>query len=95
MPKKIKTKKQKIRADLKRTHSSTISYKADIAVYSIPTTNSHEFEEKLTETISITDKSLNNQSAVYKYPYLKTDLQKTIILTASIALIQIAVKILF
>ena len=92
MPKKVKTKKQKIEADLKRKSISLVIKKADMTNYSNATDKAPTLENVTNETISFIHKRPQTQAIELQSPHLAADLRKTIILTIAIMIIQVFIK---
>lgn len=89
MPKKVKTKKQKMRSDLRHTNYSPEIEKADFTTYSLPALKRADHKPTPAEqTFSAPIKAVSTTG----YSYLSTDLRKTILLTVSIIVVQILVK---
>jgi hypothetical protein len=95
MPKKVKTKKQKLEAELRRKNKSALIKQADPTVYSLSIEQPVSQKFTTVSEVSYTGKSSKSASVTLENPYLLKDLKKTILLTASIAIIQIAIKLLF
>jgi hypothetical protein len=94
MPKKAKTKKQKIQADINRKSNLSVSRQADRTVYSAPSEAIEEPISASPEKISYTFQSSKSKAIAIEYPRLINDIRKTILLTFAIATIQIITKLM-
>lgn len=94
MPKKVKTKKQKMQADIKRKTYSSTPRQADRTVYSLSSEVKSAPIKNQEEKISYSLHTSKSVTAAHTYPHLASDLKKTIILTISIVVFQIAIKLL-
>ncbi|HSW47860.1 MAG TPA: hypothetical protein VLG67_02155 [Candidatus Saccharimonadales bacterium] len=88
MAKKVKTRKQKILADLRRVSVSSTEKKVDTTVYSLPKIN--------TATNSIPSIKIKTSTqttvATSSYNYLSKDLLKTIFLTGAIVIVELVIR---
>lgn len=89
MPKKLKTKKQKIRSDLRHKNYLPESEKAEFTTYSLPTFKEIEHKPTPAEQTFLTSAK---QVSTVGYSYLSRDLRKTILLTLSIVMVEILIK---
>lgn len=92
MPKKVKTKKQKMLADLRLQNTSQISEKTDFTTYSLPKLKN--IDKKSTVLLQ-TQKTPPKNVSTEGFAYLQRDLRKTILLTLSIVFAQILIKYYF
>jgi len=88
MPKKVKTRKQKILADSRRKANPTVEKKVDTATYSIP-----QQKQSATPGQSIYAKSnLQTTIATSSYSYLSGDLRRTVFLTLAIVIAELLIR---
>ncbi len=89
MPKKVKTRKQKILADLRRKVAPVEVKKVDSATYSLPSQKS----SSISHPVAAKSKS-NNQATITtnSYSYLSSDLRRTILLTSAIIIAEIVIR---
>ena len=88
MAKKVKTKKQKMLADLRRAAISTNDKRLDLPVYSLP--KIHVPQERTSSAKRET--SPQTAIAISSYTYLSRDLLKTILLTGFVVAIELIIK---
>jgi hypothetical protein len=94
MPKKVKTKKQKLQADLRRKNFLPISKEIDETVYSISDHNNTATQPKPNLLNHIPVENSKSTVSAIEYPFLINDLRKTVLLTIFIAISQLAIKFL-
>lgn len=89
MPKRVKTKKQKILADLRRKNSPSVIEKTDFTTYTLPTTMHVDSPKS-----DMPGKKIASAKAVSTsgYAYLYKDLRKTLLLTSSIIIAEILIR---
>ncbi len=88
MPKKVKTRKQKILADSRRRAAPTSEKKVDSITYSIPA------QKHTPNSISVTPAQTNKHVSIKtaSYSYLSADLRRTVFLTLAITIVEIIIK---
>lgn len=88
MPKHGKTKKQKMLADLRRLTMYQSTKKTDLTTHSIP-----KIKPKQTSLPKITQiKNTRTHVSTVDFRYLSKDLQKTLILTSVIVILELMIK---
>ncbi|HUQ85145.1 MAG TPA: hypothetical protein VM077_02375 [Candidatus Limnocylindrales bacterium] len=92
MPKKVKTKKQKILADLRLKNSPQISEKTDFTTYSLPAFNNTDQNNPVAMR---SQKAFIKHVSTVGYTYLHKDLIKTILLTSSIIIAELVARYYF
>lgn len=95
MPKKVKTKKQKIEAELRRKNKSSFIKQADPTVYSLSIEQPVSQNFTTVPEVSYSGKNSKSSSVTLGNPHLLKDLKKTILLTIAIAVFQLLIKFLF
>ncbi len=92
MPKKVKTKKQKMLADLRRNNYSPGIEKTDFTTYSLPTI---KMEERISTPPERAYRAPKGVVTTAGYTYLLADLRKTILLTCTVVIVEILIKYYF
>lgn len=95
MPKKVKTRKQKLLSETRRKNAAPTAREAGYTTYSLPSPSSNTESLSPSKIPAEMDEGARTRVITADYRYLTLDLKKTMLLTFSIILAELVIKFFF
>lgn len=92
MPKKVKTRKQKLLSETRRKNATPAAREADYTTYSLPSASSNTESLSPSKIPAEMGEGEKTHVITADYRYLTFDLRKTMLLTFSIIIAELAIK---